>query len=286
MRLAPSWLVPLAVVLSGCASKAQQVGGVPRSGAAPRVVSLSPSTTEIVASQLDVRLLVGRTQSDDYPPAVVSVPVVASVKPDFEKIKGVNPSFVVYDADLYGPDDIKRIQGMGAESFAFKAHTLDGFEKELYALSGKLGNETNVSGYVDRIEQEVSGAKGDHPANPPKVAVVLGDGGYLAGTESFLADVVKTCGGVPVGPASDKFAAMPPEALVAAAPDLIILATTKADAERDVAAIRANPRFASSPAVKSGRITPVVQDVLLRRGARVNNLVKDVHKAVALTASK
>ena len=286
MRLALPLLLPLVVVLSGCGAKAQTVGGVPRMGKAPRVVSLGPSTTEIVASNFNVALLVGRSEKDDYPANVAQVPVVASVKPDFEKIKGANATFLVFDADLYNPDDVKRIEASGVESFPFKAHTVAGFEKELYELSGKLGSETGVSGYVDRIERERSIAEGDPPASPPKVAVVLDGGKYLAGTESFLADVVRIAGGKLVGPAADKFDAMGAEALVAAAPDAIVLATTKEAAAKEIATLRADPRFATTPAVKNGRISAIEQDIVLRRGTRVDKLIESMHKIVALDGAK
>ena len=283
MRVALPLLLFASVALTGCASKAQTIGGVPRSGKIPRVVSLGPGTTEIIATSLDMRLLVGRSASDDYPANVSSVPVVASLKPDFEKIKGTGANFLVYDADLFNPDDVKKIEAMGLESFAFKAHTVAGFEKELYELAGKLGSETNVSAYVDRIERERSLAEGDTLADRPKVAVVLGGGKYLAGTDSFLADVVRIAGGKIVGPTSVKFDPMSSEALVSAAPDVIVLATTKADAKKDVAALRADPRFAATPAVRNGRVSAIEQDIVLRRGARVDKLIQSMHKIIALS---
>ena len=286
MRLA----LPLAflsfALVAGCASKAQTIGGTPRSGKVPRVVSLGPGTTEAIATSFDMRLLAGRGASDDYPANVATVPVVASIKPDYEKIKGLGATMLVYDADLFNPDDVKRIEAMGLESFAFKAHTVAGFEKELYELAGKLGSETNVSGYVDRIERERSLAEGDEPSQRPKVAVVLGGGKYLAGTDSFLADVVRIAGGDIVGPASVKFDPMSAEALVAAAPDVIVLATTKADAQKDLTALRADPRFAATPAVRNGRVSAIEEDIVLRRGARVDKLIQSLHKIVALSDAK
>ena len=282
MRAAPSLLLPLALVVAGCSAKAQQIGGVPRSGEKPRIVSLSPSTSEIVATSFDSGMLVGRTASDDYPPNLTSIPIVASVKPDFEKIKGTGANTVVYDADLYSADDVKRIEGMGAKAFSFKDHTVKGFEREVYELSAILGSETNASGYVDRIERERASAEGERPAQTPNVAVVLGGGDYVAGTESFLADVVRIGGGKLVGPASGKFEAMSPEALVAARPDLIVLATSKASGAKDVAALSANPAFASSPAVRDKRIVPLDSNVVVRRGGRVDKLIQSVHKAIML----
>ena len=282
MRAASSLLTAIALALTGCGSKAQQAGGVPRRGLVPKIVSLSPSTTEIVANQLNAQMLVGRGQSDDYPKNILSVPVMASVKPDFEKIKGSGATDLVYDADLYSPDDVKRIEAMGIHPFAFKAHTVAGFEKELYELSGLMGSETNMSAYVDRIERERGAAEGDPPSPRPKVAVVLGGGDYVAGTDSFVADAVRIAGGDAVGPKSEKFEAASPEAMVAAAPDMIILATSKDNGAKDLAALRSDPRFTNSPAVKNGRVTALNQDVVVRRGSRVDTLISQLHRALTL----
>lgn len=285
MRRALSLLVPFAVVLAGCGPKSQQFGGTPRTGPPPTVVSLSPSVSEIVASNMDVRQLVGRTKADDYPVSVTAVPVVAEVKPDFEAIAKIKPGIVAYDADLFNEADVKQIEATGAKAFAFKEHTVVGFERELYELSGLLGSETNVSSYVDRIERERSIAESDSPSPKPKVAVVLG-GGYVAGTNSFVANVVKIAGGEPVGPAADKFAPMSPEALVAAAPDVIVLATDKTTATKDMAALRAAPGFAATPAVRNGKILALTQNVVLRRGARVDTFIRDLHRGIMRSVQK
>ncbi len=268
----------LALVLVGCAPQPQRVGGTPRQGAPPKVVSLSPSATEVVASTMNSSPLVGRTSSDNYPANVASVPVVAETKPDFEAIQKAKPDIVVYDGDLFNEADIKRIEGMGAKSFGFKDHTVEGFEKELFTLSGLLGSETNVNDYVTRIERERNAAQAEGLATKPKVAVVMGK--YVAGTDSFLADVVRIAGGEPVGPPTGKFDAMSPEALVSAAPDIIVLPTTKETGAKDLAALRADSALAATPAIKAGRIVPLMQDVVLRRGARVDQLIRDLHRGL------
>ena len=288
MRPALFSLLSAALVLGGCGAKAQQIGGQLRTGDRPQVVSLSPSTSEIISSTYDSATLIGRTSSDDFPPSLSKVPVVASVKPDFERIRSIKPTLVVYDADLYNADDIKKIEGMGVESYAFKAHTVDGFEKELYVLSNKLGSETNVSGYVARIDNERRSASADSITPSPKVVVMLsgGAGSYVAGTGSFLAEIVKIAGGTLVGPDADKFAPMSSEALISAAPDVIVLSTSKASGAKDVAALQADPRLRTTPAMKAGRIIPFDGSVLTRRGNRVDSLIRDLHHELARSVQK
>lgn len=281
MRVAPSLLLPFAFLVVGCGTKAQQIGGIPRKGPSPRVVSLSPSTTEIIANEESSVPLLGRTEADDFPKQILAVPVVASVKPDFEKIKATGANELVYDADLYSPDDVKRIESLGIHAFAFKAHDVAGFEKELFELASELGSETTMNDYVSRIERERADAS-DAPNPKPKVAVVLGGGGYVAGTDSFVADVVRIGGGDPVGPKSGKFENASPESMVASAPDVIILATSKANGEKDFESLRRNPSFANAPAIKNGRVVPIDADIVTRRGARVDTLIHQVHVGITL----
>lgn len=289
MRAALSLLIPVAVVLSGCGSKAQLIGGEPRRMAPSAVVSLSPSTSEIIGTCFDARQLVGRTSSDNYPSQVLNAPVVVDVKPDFEKIKAIGPGLVLYDGDLYNDADIKRLESMHIPTLAIKAKTIVDFEKELLSLSETLGSETNCSSYVDRIEVQRTSATGNKFTNPPKIAVVLGGGSsslYVAGTGSFVADVVKTVGGVPVGPSADKFAQMSSEALVAATPDIIVLATSKDRGAQDVAALKSDPRLRTLPAVQNDKIIPMNQDVVVRRGGRVDAFLKELSHKVSLSVQK
>jgi iron complex transport system substrate-binding protein len=289
MRAALSLLIPVAVVLSGCGSKAQLIGGQPRRATPPAVVSLSPSTSEIVGTCFDARQLVGRTSSDNYPSQIVGTTVVADVKPDFEKIKSIGPGIVLYDGDLYNDADIKRLESMNIPTVAIKAKTIVDFEKELLGLTETLGSETNCSSYVDRIEVQRSSAAGNKFTNPPKIAVVLGGGSsslYVAGTGSFVADVVKTVGGIPVGPSADKFAQMSSEALVAAAPDIIVLATSKERGDQDFAALKSDARLRTLPAIVAGKVIPMNQDVVVRRGGRVDTFIKEMSHKVSLVVQK
>ncbi|RYG87739.1 cobalamin-binding protein, partial [bacterium] len=94
MRRALLVLLPLAsLVLGGLATggcqQAQAIGGKARPTIYRRIVSLSPSTSEVLVS--NGIPLSGRTAACDYPANVKSVPVVAGVKPDYEALAKVKP---------------------------------------------------------------------------------------------------------------------------------------------------------------------------------------------------
>ncbi len=146
-RALPLSLILLAFAMAGCRKDEAVTISAPRPEKVyTSVVSLSPSTTEVVARFASGEMLKGRTAACDYPPPVKQVPVVASVKPEYEKIAKIKPDLVLYDALLYSESDVAKIKGTG-DTFAFTANTLDGFLDELAELGGLLLQETSVPSF-------------------------------------------------------------------------------------------------------------------------------------------
>ena len=277
-------LLFLCFFTAGCGEKLRVVGGWPPDWVPQREVSLSPSTTEILMVQGDSTRLKGRTSSCDYPLGLDSVPIVAGVKPDYEKLEQVAPDFVIYDAGLYSPADIEKIKSIKGVHVAYElnANNIEDFEKQLRELGVILMQSMKMSQYIDKIEGEREAAKSAPLPKPLKVAAFTGD--WIDGTKGFLADVIRSAGGQPAGPDVDRFVPADPEALIQSNPDVILLATDITRAESDagkkkevmqraVDQFMANPKFRSVKAVMSRHVYPVDGDVLLRRGSRVDVLI-------------
>jgi iron complex transport system substrate-binding protein len=282
----PGILLAATLGLSGCHNFQQSK--LVRPEKITSIVSLSPSTTEIVASSMVTNLLKGRTAADDYPRTVASVPIVASVKPDYEAIKAINPSIILLDSQLYSGSDLQKIKSLGSKVFVIDAKTISDFEKQMFELGDLLGIQTGQSDYADRIHVALSNAKGAKPATPVKVAVILpGRGGppMINGVKSFLADVIDEDGGIAIGPPVDRFVPLNPETLTNENPDLIIIPTSKASAEADVKAILADPTLKGTKAVQNKAIAPIDEDVALRSGSRVDKLIDDVSKVFTFVGS-
>jgi len=252
------------------------------------VVSLSPSTTEILLNVNLIPKLAGRTQFDDYPVSQVkSVPIVAGLKPDYEKLTGVHPDLIVYDEGLYNAEEVAKLKTQGAGLFALNANTLDGYVKQLWELGNLVGGETHVSDYVDRIRIAMNSASAKPPLPTPKVAIIMpsvtGDD-MISGTDSFLSNIVTRCGGTPVGPKADRFVKLSPETLVQDNPDVIICNGSKTEFAGAEAMLK-DPRLQSVSAIKNKRIKLLDSSVLLRRGGRVDQLIDGVYRAISPPAA-
>ena len=283
--------LPLALLV-GCQSTAVQIGGKTRPKRYSAVVSLSPSTTEIVADMAYTAHLVGRTSADNYPLSAQKVAVVASTKPDYEMIATLRPDLVVYDGDLYGPADVEKIKALGADTWVMDAKTVDAYIDQLRHLASMLSTETNGATYVDKVFAARNAAQAEAKTPQPKVAIMLPGQGtehMIAGAKSFYADAVKAAGGNAIGPDADKFVNVNPEWLISENPDAIVIGVNKADqtsANEAVNSLLKDGRFKNITAISKKQIIAIDQDVLLRRGWRVDKLIDGLHQALSNVGGK
>lgn len=265
--------------LSGC-GKVQLVGGVPRPKFIKNVVSLSPSVTEVCLTAMVQP--VGKTSACNYPESsTAKIPVVADVKPNYEAIQKLNPDMVAYDKGLYSDQDIQKIKEMGFQTFEFKAQTLKDYERELMSFAGTVGVETNMNDYIERVHKSWSRVRGDKPAVAPKTVFVLaGPSGssMIAGTKTFIADVGVQCGAEVVGPDSDKFETLNAEMILSKNPDVVFVGGDAKNFLKDA-------RFNGINAVKAGRVFGLDQDVLVRKGSRVDKLIDAVFRGLTVDLS-
>jgi iron complex transport system substrate-binding protein len=193
----------------------------------------------------------------------------------------MRPDLIVYDASLYSDQDVEKLKTLKADMFAVSANTIRGFIEEMFALGQLIGSEKTLNDYANRILVEAD-ANSDSGATRRKVAVIMpgnGSADYIAGTKSFVADAVRTVGGEPVGPESDRFVVASPESIVALNPDVIIVPATKQNM-KGAQAVATNPKYRTINAIKNNHISAIDQDVLLRRGARVDTLLKATRQVI------
>jgi iron complex transport system substrate-binding protein len=283
-RAYPLLLLLVVSLFFGCQPQETKLGLKRREREYKRVVSLAPGTTEIIFSTLTLNNLVGLTSACDYPEfSVKGKTVVAGVKPDYEKLKSVNPDFIVYDGLLYSQSEVDKLKETGATLFGFTAKTIDEFEVQLFELANFVGRSSRVSEYMDKIRTESATAQTGAPEERRKVAIIMpGANGasMILGTGSFLADVVKASGGIPVGPEADRFVPLSPEALVELDPDAIIVPAKDAQDQSGVLSVARDSRYKGLKAIKDGRIGAIRSDVLLRMGSRVDTLIKAIARIV------
>jgi iron complex transport system substrate-binding protein len=270
-----------ALALAGCSPSGSLVGGKPYRKKKLAIVSLSPSATEILLTYGVQSRLVGRTEACNFPPAVKPIEIVCTVKPDYERIAKLDPGLIVYDAQLFSAADIERLKAPDRELYSIQGDTVPEFMDSVLELGHLMHTEPTASEYTDRISIAYNKVKSDPLTKKVKVAIVIASptGQHMiAGKKSFAASCVGACGAEIVGPDSNKFEALSPESFIQMAPDGIIIATTKNDAEVAVKSLVSDPRIKSTAAIVNDKVFSIDQDVVLRRGSRVDKLIEISHR--------
>ncbi|MCA9538918.1 MAG: ABC transporter substrate-binding protein [Myxococcales bacterium] len=282
-RVRPSspGLLLLALCLAGCArspseppapapaalSVVDDAGRTVRLPApARRVLSLSPSTTELVFAVGAGDLLVGRTVHCDHPPAAAAVPAVGSLfPPDYERILATRPDLVLM---LDGSLDVRqRLEARGLTTFVLQPPTVEAVAKALRTVGALVGRSAPAEAAAKRFKTALAAVH--LPAGPgPRVYYEIASQPMVAaGPKGFVGDALRRAGARDALGIDAEWPQVTAEQVIGADPEVII--TTSAEA-RDAILRGDRPGFSAITAVRTRRVYAVPNaDWLSRFGPRV-----------------
>lgn len=255
-----------------------------------RIVSLAPSNTEIVCALDACDRLVGVTDFDDYPPEVTEVDdVVIAASVDVERVVAAEPDLVLAAGNELTPTAvIEQLDDLGLTVLVLYPETLDevyaGIELVGEAIGRPDAADEIVAGMRDRVDDVTVAVEGaERPVTMYEVFHAEGTT-YTAGTGSFLASLLELAGGEPI--TGDAQGLLPPEDLVAADPELILLGTasydpTLADPETALDTVAARAGWGDLRAVRDGRVVPYLDDIVTTRpGPRIVDGLEALARAI------
>jgi ABC-type Fe3+-hydroxamate transport system substrate-binding protein len=129
-----------------------------------RIVSLNPTTTEILFAIGAGKLLVGRSQYDTFPDSAKLVPSLGpALRPSVEAIIGAKPDLVI----LYASEDNRpvfdRLRQASIPTVAFKLDSIEQFRRDTEILGRLVGDTVSarivvdsVSATLDRVRRATS----------------------------------------------------------------------------------------------------------------------------------
>ena len=229
-----------------------------------RVVSLNPTTTEIVFAIGAGDRLVGRTHWDLYPAAAKAVPDLGSgIRPNVEAVLGARPDLVLLYASNDNRQAAERLHAAGVKTLSLKVDHIADFQRAVRLIGVLLGDSARgamVSDTVARTLERVRAATASLPR--PTVFWHIWDAPLITiGQGSYMSELISIAGGTNVY--EDMPAASPTvgiEDVLRRDPRYIITGPEGA------AKIKSDPRWSAAAAVKEGRIL-VVDTALVGRPA-------------------
>ena len=261
----------LLALAAGCA----RVGPVvaPSSAAKPaRIISLSPSTTEILYGVGAFERVVAVSDYCTYPPEVKQLPRVGGWNnPNMEQIASLRPDLVVFsDAQAQFVKD--KVEAAGIRTLAVPSQTLEDAYKSIELVGRATGEEEAARKLLEQTRMSVEGVRLATERLPRRRVLCVVDRVpgtlrdlYTAGGDSFIAQLIRVAGGEPVSPPSrEGWGKMQKEAVVTLDPDVVLdlmmQPQTGGLAEDTLAVWKELPTLR---AVREGRVYPVRDQTVL-----------------------
>lgn len=238
-----------------------------------RIVSLTPASTEELFALGEGGLLVGDTDSDDYPAAAKSLPHVATYQGVImEKLVAAQPDLVIAGGDAFThPADVVHMRSLGIPVVVIYAPTVPAVLADLRLVGEATGQLAAATAMTDAMQTRMDAIAALAAAEPwhPSVFYEVGVGPdiYAPAADSFVADMVTRAGGVPITTGDPHSYTIALEKLVLADPQVIVLGDY--DYGTAVADVLKRPGWEHLTAVVTGAIRPVDDTIVTRPGPRL-----------------
>lgn len=239
---------------------------------ATRLVSLSPTLTEVIYALGKGDLLKGRTDYCDYPEAVSLVPSVGSMsEPSVEKILELDPDLVI--VSFLQAETIAKIESAGARVIILPSgDSLEGSYANLLEMGRVLNAEDQADDLIAGIKTKIAAVqekvKGETPVTAYYVAGFGQTGDYTAGDGTFINEVITSAGGI--NAAADvqgwNYTA---EKLMEKDPEIIFMGSMANLTET----FKVEEPYKNLTAVKAGRVFAVDDNLIAREGPRMGEAV-------------
>jgi iron complex transport system substrate-binding protein len=252
----------------------------PHTGESPRIVTLAPSATEVVAALGATPLLVGVDAYSTYPPEVQALPKVGSfLQPNIEVIVKLHPTLVVVD-DIHGATG-RALGDAGIQTVACSFHALPDVKRALKTIGERIDRVPQAEAAVAGIDGALDAAAAARPTRHPRVLAIIdreagGLGNLVAvGPGSWVDELLAVVGGDNVLAASGiRYPKISLEEVLRAQPEVIL------DLSYAGKAGITPWQAIDVPAVKTGKVVAMDQPYLVAPSPRVKDALDALARAI------
>ncbi|EYT62689.1 ABC transporter substrate-binding protein [Dietzia sp. UCD-THP] len=277
-------LTVVALVASACSGADDNDAGPtttgPGGGEPDAIVSLSPTTTEMLYAVGAGDRVVAVDERSDFP-ADAPVTDLSGYTPNLEAILGYQPDLVVATDDI--GDIVAGLERSGVEVLLLPAaRTLDDTFTQIEQVGAATGTVGEAAELVSRMRGEIDEIVASLPERETPLTYFheLDDTYYTVTDDTYIGEVYSLLGLTSIATGDDAYPQLSEELILEADPDLVMLAdgqccgiTPEVVAER--------PGWSELGAVRQGRVFVLDEDLASRWGPRVVDFMREVAGIVA-----
>jgi iron complex transport system substrate-binding protein len=236
-----------------------------------RIVSVAPSSTEIVFALGAGDRLVAVDDFSDFPAEARALPKVGGFRTSPEKILSFQPDLVLA---ITTGNLAPALEAQGQRVVVFDPTDIDGVYKNTELLGRILDREAAARDLVQGMRARIGAVaeRAKMAASKPRVLHELDASDptkiYVAGSGNFIDAMIVIAGGTNVAAsAPTKFPQLSVEEIIRSNPEVVVLSDATFGASPEVVAAR--PGWSAIDAIKKGRVYPINPDIVSRPGPRL-----------------
>lgn len=259
-----------------------------------RIVPLSGDIAEIVWDLGLGANIVAVDVSATFPPPLLALPKVGYERVlNAEGILAMEPTVVIGKQAAGPPEVLEQIAGAGVPLvIVASSETIEAPMEKIAAVSTALGVVDAGQVLAAHVAEEIKAAQelaAQAPTKPSALVMLIQEGGVqlVGGGGTVASAMLEAAGATDAAAAAGIMGYQPitPEALVAAAPEIIVTMAMGAEAVGGLEGVAALPGVAETPAGQNGRIYLYDDEMLVgmtpRTGQQLMAMIADFHPELA-----
>ncbi len=196
------------------------------SAPAHRIVSLAPSTTELLFAAGAGRYVVGTSSYSDYPPEATQIVQVGdAMMINMERIVSLKPDLIIVWSHVDSAAVLEKLQVLGIPVYYSEPRRIADIAKSIIDMGTLAGTTAQARPVADALNERFGALRSQYAARPPiRVFYQVWERPLMTvNGQQMISDAIELCGGVNI---FENLTATVPtvnrEAVVAANPDVIV----------------------------------------------------------------
>jgi iron complex transport system substrate-binding protein len=249
-----------------------------------RVVSIGGSITEIVYALGEQDRLIARDTTSSFPADVEQLPDVGYMRAlSPEGVLSVDPTLIIAEE---GSGPMETIEVLESANIPFVTIP-DGFDRaavavKILAVAEALGVPEEGRALAEKVDTQLAALDTAVETSSRVMFVLSTQGGRImaSGENTAAHGIIELAGGTNAVTGFEGYKPLTDEAIVLAAPDVIVMMSNRGDLSSENADLWAHPALSTTPAARSQSIVRINGLLLLGFGPRTPEAATTLHTAL------
>lgn len=267
-----------AVVVIDQMGREVTIDGIPQ-----RIISLSPSNTEVAFALGLADRLVGVTDYCNYPLEALEKEKIGGFStPSIEKIVELEPDLVL--ASTIHTEEVPRLEALGISVLVVESSKLFDLYTSISLVAEVTGVSASGEALIASMQERINAVEIIVSAVPSNERVrvyyeVYSDPLMSAGEEAFINEIIALAGGINIfSDIAEKYPQISAEVVAERQPEIILFPDYHGTADLILESMTGRPGWESVPAVINSRVYVVSDDTFTRPGPRIVEAVEEAAK--------